>query len=75
MLLSMTEGYTKPEAKFHAIYTPRPVAMPLRSKVKQELDCMKSLASYLKYKNPWCAGMVFVPILMGPLEYWQTSSY
>ena len=40
------ESYTirlKPGEKPHAIYTPRHVAMPLRSKVKQELDRIESM--------------------------------
>ena len=59
------ERYTiklKPGEKPHAIYTPRHVAMPLCSEVKQELDHMESMNVISKVEEPtsWCAGMVVV---------------
>jgi len=67
------ESYTiklKPGAKPYAIYTPRHVAMPLRSKVKQELDRMESLSviSKVEEPTPWCAGMVVVPKKTGTIR-------
>ena len=47
----------------HCIYTPRKVPLPLREKVKQELDKMESMGVIEKSSDPtpWCAGMVVVP--------------
>ena len=53
----------KPEAKPFAIFTPRHVPLPLRTKVQEELDRMESLGviSRVDQPTPWCAGMVVVP--------------
>ena len=53
----------KPDATPHTVYTPRHVALPLRDKVKQELEKMESLGVISKIDEPteWCAGMVVVP--------------
>ena len=53
----------KPGATPHRIYTPRHVALPLRDKVKQELEKMEALNVVSKIEEPteWCAGMVVVP--------------
>ena len=53
----------KPTAKPFAIFTPRHVPLPLRTKVQQELDRMESLGviSRVDQPTPWCADMVVVP--------------
>ena len=53
----------KPGATPHRIYTPKHVALPLRDKVKQELEKMEALSVISKIEEPteWCAGMVVVP--------------
>ena len=53
----------KPNAKPHAIMTPRRVALPLKAKVREELDRMEKLGVIRKVEEPtpWCAGMVVVP--------------
>ena len=53
----------QPDAKPHAIYTPRHIPLPLRPKVKQELQRMEEAGVISKVLDPtpWCAGMVIVP--------------
>ena len=53
----------KPDAKPHPIMTPRRVALPLKAKVREELDRMEKLGVIRKVEKPtpWCAGMVVVP--------------
>ena len=47
----------------YSLYVPRNVAIPLRPKVKLELERMESIGVISKVENPtdWCAGMVVVP--------------
>ena len=47
----------------YALTTPRRVAIPLRPKVKEELQRMERLEVITKIEEPtdWCAGMVVVP--------------
>ena len=51
------------DAKPYALYTARNVAIPLRGKVKQELECVEELGVISKVDMPtlWCVGMVVVP--------------
>ena len=53
----------KPDAKPFALHTPRKVPLPLRQKVKDELDHMQSIGVISKVDTPtqWCVGMVVVP--------------
>ena len=55
------------DAKPLALYTPRSVPLPLRHKVKDELDRMESLGVITKVEAPtqWCAGIVAVPKTSG----------
>ena len=60
---NMKECYTirlKPDAKSYALFTPRHIPIPLRSKVRNELDRMERLGviSKVETPTPWCAGMV-----------------
>ena len=52
-----------PNSKPFALYTPRRVPLPLREKVKAELNRMESIGVISKVNEPsaWCAGMVAVP--------------
>ena len=70
---SFGEEYTiklKAGAKPFAIFTPRNVPMPLRTRVKQELDKMESMRviSKIEEPTPWCAGMVVVPKKTGTIR-------
>ena len=53
----------KPDAKPHALFTPRHVPLPLRAKVQAEFKRMETLGviSKVETPTPWCAGMVVVP--------------
>ena len=49
-------------AKPFSLYTPRSIPIPLRAKVKKELERMESMGVTSKVEpTPWCAGMVAVP--------------
>ena len=60
----------KPDAKPHAISTPRRVPVPLLSKVKEELSRMEQMEIISKVDEPteWCAGMVVVPKANGKVR-------
>ena len=60
----------KTDAKPYALYTARNVPIPLRGKVKQELERMKKLGVISKVDKPtlWCAGMVVVPKKSGDVR-------
>ena len=59
-----------PDAKPHAIFTPRHVPFPLRSNVAEELDRMEKAGVISKVTEPteWCAGMVVVPKKSGKVR-------
>ena len=64
------EIHLKTGAVPHCIYTPRNVPLPLREKVKQELDQMEATGVIKKIETPtpWCAGMVVVPKKEGKIR-------
>ena len=64
------EIHLKEGAAPHCIYTPRNVPLPLREKVKEELDRMETIGVIKKISEPtpWCAGMVVVPKKEGKLR-------
>ena len=53
----------RPDAKPFCLFTPRNVPLPLREKVKQEIQRMEKLGviSRTEEPTPWCAAMVIVP--------------
>lgn len=60
----------KQNAQPHALYTARTVSLPLRQKVKDELDRMVELGVISQVHEPteWCAGMVVVPKKSGSVR-------
>ena len=60
----------KPNATPYALSTARNVLIPLRDKVKAELQRMLDLGviSKVDYPTPWCAGMVVVPKKTGEVR-------
>ena len=58
------------DAKPYALFAPRHVPLPLRKKVKEELDTMEGEGVISKVSEPtaWCAGMVVVPKKSGNLR-------
>ncbi len=54
----------------YALYTPRHVAIPLRGKVREELERMEvaGVISKVDDPTPWCAGMVAVPKRSGDVR-------
>ena len=63
--ITLKEGATP-----YALVTPRHIPIPLRTKVKDELDRMESLnvISKVEEPSPWCAGMVVVPKKTGAIR-------
>ena len=57
------EIHLRPDAQPFALHTPYNVPLPLRKKVKDELNRMESLGVIFKVHvpTPWCAGRVVVP--------------
>ena len=60
----------RPDAKPHALFTPRHVPLPLRPKVAEELERMEKagVISKASEPTPWCAGMVVVPKKSGSVR-------
>ena len=63
---TLGDAYTiklKEDAVPYSLYTPRNVAIPLRVKVKSELNRMEANGIISRVTEPtsWCAGMVVVP--------------
>ena len=60
----------QPGARPYALFTPRNIPIPLRQRVRQELDRMLLLGviSKVDIPSPWCAGMVVVPKKNGDIR-------
>ena len=70
---TLGEEYTirlKDDARPHALFTPRNIALPLRDRVHEQLDRMEKIGviSKVKEPTPWCAGMVVVPKKSGAVR-------
>ena len=70
---TLGEDYTvrlKDNAVPYSLYAPRNVAIPLREKVRAELNRMEALGVISKVTEPsvWCAGMVVVPKRSGDVR-------
>ena len=59
-----------PKVQPYAVYAPRRVSLPLRNKVKAELDRLQKLGVIIPVKEPtpWCAPMVVVPKTNGAVR-------
>ena len=59
-----------PKVQPYAVYAPRRVSLPLRNKVKAELDRLQKLGVIIPVKEPtpWCAPMVVVPKANGAVR-------
>ena len=72
--LGMFKGeYTiklQPDVKPFCLFTPRNISLPLREKVKQEIQRMERLGVISKMNEPtqWCAAMVVIPKLSGSIR-------
>ena len=55
--------HLKPDAKPHALFTAQHVPIPLREKVRVELQRMEDLGVIAKIDQPtlWCVGVMVVP--------------
>ena len=60
----------KENATPYALYVPRNIPIPLRPKVKEELERMEQMGVISKVTEPseWCAGMVVVPKKSGDVR-------
>lgn len=58
---------TKPNATPYALYVPRNIPIPLRPKVKEELNRMDKMTR-VNTPAPWCTGMVVVPKKSGAVR-------
>ena len=60
----------KHDAEPHALFTAQHVSIPLREKVRVELQRMEDLGviSKIDQPTPWCAGMVVVPKKSGEVH-------
>ena len=60
----------KSDARPYALHTACTVSLPLRTKVKEELDKMESLGVISRVEEPteWCSGMVVVPKKAGTVR-------
>ena len=70
------EIHLKPGATPHSLFTPRHVPLPLRPRVKEELDRMEAMGviSKVDQPTPWCAGMVVVPKKEGAIRICADAS-
>ena len=60
----------KPDKQPYSVFTARNVPLPLRGKVKDELNRMETLGVIARVEEPtpWCAGMVAVPKKSGAVH-------
>ena len=70
---NISEEYTihlKEDAEPYSLFAPRNVAIPLREKVRKELQRMEALGVISKVTQPtmWCAGMVVVQKRSGDIR-------
>ena len=66
----MKSRWGQTQSHAHALFTPRRIPLPLRDRVREELNRMESMGVISRVVEPstWCAGMVAIPKKSGSIR-------